>query len=92
MENATPAANLFAGILPSNDAILPWEKEWVGMPEFVQNDLEPKFSLRVNFETEADMYAFAKLVEQKITFKTQSIWFPKVDRVKVIDKGWVDKK
>lgn len=86
-----PAGNLFADIMPQNDAVAPWEKEWVGMPEFIQNDLEAKFSVRVNFETETDMYEFAKLVNQKITFKTQSIWFPKVERVVAIDKLWVDK-
>lgn len=89
MEDQQPA-NLFADILPSTDAVLPWEKEWVGMPEFVQEDLLPKFSVKVNFETEADMYAFAKLVNQKITFKTQSIWFPKADIATAADKLWVD--
>lgn len=82
--------NLFADIFPTNDAELAWQKEWKNMPEFVQNDMEPKFSVLVNFETEEALYAFAKLVDQKITFKTQSIWYPKVDAVKVINKMWVN--
>lgn len=83
--------NLFSGILPEQNTEQPWEKEWKNMPEFIQNDKEAKFSVLVNFETEEALYDFARLVEQKITFKTQSIWFPKVDPVKAIDKIYIDK-
>ena len=93
-QTTPPACNLFGDLLPNlaeeNKGELAWQKEWKGMPEFIQNDQEPKFSVRVNFETEDDLYAFAKLVDQKITFRTQSIWYPKVDAVKVINKMWVN--
>jgi len=50
--------------------------EWVGMPEFVQNKKEPYKTLIVRFETEKDYNDFAKLIEQKLTPKTKSIWHP----------------
>lgn len=56
----------------TNDA----EKEWVGMPEFVQKKQEPYKSLTIRFETEADYQDFAKIIGQKLTPKTKSIWHP----------------
>jgi hypothetical protein len=57
-----------------------WKKEWQNMPEFVQEDLEPFKSLKVNFECESDLQEFAKLLDQNITLKTLSLWFPKYSR------------
>ena len=50
--------------------------EWVGMPEFVQEKKEPYKELIVRFETEQDYQDFQKAIEQRLTFKTKSIWFP----------------
>jgi len=50
--------------------------DWVGMPEFVQDKKEPYKTLIVRFETEQDYNNFAKLIEQKLTPKTKSIWHP----------------
>lgn len=82
--------DLFGGLLqqPEEEA---WREHWKGMPEFKQLDAEPWKSVVVHFETEKDMLDFAKLMDQRITFKTPSIWFPKVDRVAAIDKLWIDK-
>lgn len=66
-----------------------WEDMWTGMPEFVQNNLEPWKQIIINFENEHDMLEFAKLVNQKITPRTQSIWYPAITPEKVIDKKWV---
>jgi len=57
-------------------AIVTIEKEWVGMPEFVQNKQEPFSKITVRFETEADLQNFAELIGQKLTAKTKSIWHP----------------
>jgi hypothetical protein len=54
-----------------------WEEHWEGMPEFIQEDLTPEKSIFVHFENYEDMKKFSKLVDQKITAKTQSIWYPK---------------
>lgn len=50
--------------------------DWAGMPEFVQDKKEPYKTLIVRFETEQDYNDFAKLIEQKLTPKTKSIWHP----------------
>mgnify|MGYP003351411286 CR=1 FL=1 len=50
--------------------------EWVGMPEFVQEKKDPFKELIVRFETEQDYQDFQKVIEQRLTFKTKSIWFP----------------
>ena len=38
--------------------------------------LEP---LHVNFRNEEDYLAFAKLIDQALTDKSKSIWYPKLD-------------
>lgn len=53
-----------------------WEEHWVGMPEFEQEDNNAYKELRVKFETKEDYEKFEKLVGQKLTKKTKSIWFP----------------
>ena len=49
--------------------------EWKNMPEFVQ---EKKNEIRivVRFRNEEDLNTFAKLIDQKLTLKTKSIWYP----------------
>jgi hypothetical protein len=65
-----------------------WKKEWVGMPEFVQEKQEPYSQIIVRFNSEEDLQDFAKLIGQKLTNKTKSIWHPKY--VKRIRGRWVD--
>lgn len=50
--------------------------EWKDMPEFVQEDLTPFHAINVRFRNAEDMEEFAKLVDQKITKKTKTIWVP----------------
>lgn len=54
----------------------PWREEWQGMPEYVQKNLLPEYSVRVNFISIEDLQKFAELIGQPITSKTKSIWFP----------------
>ena len=54
-----------------------WQKEWQGMPEFVQENLKPLKTIYVHFEDKKDIEAFSKLVGQQITEHTQYIWYPK---------------
>jgi len=56
----------------SNDAYAEWE----GMPEFNQEDLMLSRQLTIRFKSQEDINAFAKLIGQKITDKTKSIWYP----------------
>ena len=67
-----------------------WEKEWKGMPEFVQEDKTSVKSIHVHFASYEDMEEFAKLIGQVISKKTRSIWFPKADIGHIADKRYVD--
>ena len=66
------------------------EKEWKGMPEFNQKDLTPYRTIIVHFKTREDMSAFAKLINQRITPRTQSLWYPEVTIETYADKRYVD--
>ena len=66
-----------------------WEQHWKGMPEFCQNDLDPIKQLIVSFSSLSDLEKFAKLVNQRITFNTKSIWFPCVEATQQINKRYV---
>ena len=67
-----------------------WEDDWEGMPEFVQDDLAPFKELNIKFRDRSDMESFMKLVEQKFTMKTKSIWYPKLEIKKVAHLRYID--
>lgn len=67
-------------------------QEWEGMPEFTQRDLAPWNSVLVHFESRADMDAFAELIEQPLTEKTQSVWYPKAEILRMVDKRYADEE
>ncbi len=56
------------------------ENEWEGMPEFIQEKKEAYSKIIVRFENEDDLQEFAKMIGQKLTNKTKSIWHPKLVR------------
>jgi hypothetical protein len=53
-----------------------WEKEWQGMPEYVQGKIKPYAVVVVRFETQDDLEDFSVMIGQKLTKKTKSIWHP----------------
>ena len=59
-----------------------YQIEWEGMPEFVQEPQKPFAKIIVRFDTEQDLQDFAKLIGQKLTPKTKSIWHPQLIRGK----------
>lgn len=67
-----------------------WEVEWIDMPEFKQEDLSSYKKLVVHFKNDEDIATFAKLVNQKITFNTPSIWFPELKIRRITDKVYID--
>jgi hypothetical protein len=67
-----------------------YKDEWQGMPEFVQEDLQPFQSIIVHFEKREDLDEFSKLVDQKLTYKTRSIWYPKAEIGTIADKRYID--
>lgn len=56
-----------------------WEKHWVDMPEYKQEDNPPYKRLTISFRTEDDYYAFAIQIGQNLTEKSKSIWYPKLE-------------
>jgi len=64
--------------------------EWEGMPEFDNEDLTPYKQIRVSFRNDEDIKAFSKLIKQKITEKTKSVWHPKMEINPVKHKKYSD--
>jgi len=51
------------------------EKEWVGMPEYIQERTE-HHCIKVSFVSKEDMVRFSRLIGQEITLKTKIIYYP----------------
>ena len=68
------------------------EKEWKEMPEFIQDNQQPIKQLIISFKNWDDYKVFAKIIEQPLTAKTQSVWFPKAEIETYADKCYVDEK
>lgn len=69
-----------------------WREEWKEMPEYNMADKEPYQKIIINFETEHDVKEFAKLIEQKLTYKTISTWFPKKERMNRLQYKYMDEE
>ena len=67
-----------------------YENEWKGMPEFVQENLEPYKTIYVHFESRDDMEAFARLIGQSIGLNTRSIWYPEAEIGHFADRRYID--
>lgn len=67
-----------------------WQEHWVGMCEFEQEDNPPFKKIFVSFRTEEDYNEFAKLVDQNLTDKTKSIWYPKLNADDNMLKRWIE--
>ena len=67
-----------------------WKKYWKGMPEFTQEDNPPYKRIIVSFRTKEDYEEFAKLIDQKLTEKTKSIWHPHLDRTENSLLRWIE--
>lgn len=58
-----------------------WEQEWEDMPEFIQEDKEPLQKIVLNFEFYEDVKEFGILIGQNVSPRTNSLWFPKQERI-----------
>jgi hypothetical protein len=72
------------------DSTNPIFDEWKNMPEFVQEKQKPYAKIIVRFETKEDLEEFSKLIKQKLTQKTKSIWHPELQRGIHSAKRYVD--
>lgn len=62
------------------------DNQWTGMPEFENTNKLGIQRIVINFETYDDVQNFAQLINQSITEKTRAIWYPKVEKEKMINK------
>jgi len=69
-----------------------WEKYWVGMPEFQQEENPPFKRLVISFRTEDDYKEFAKVIGQNLTDKSKSIWYPKLEIEDNSLCRWIDEQ
>lgn len=67
----------------------PVEEEWRGMPEYNSTDQSGIHKITVHFESVADMMEFSKCIDQPLTAKSNSIWFPKRTHHDHLMEGYV---
>lgn len=67
-------ASLFA--MPGDGREVDANDEWRGMPEYTNEDQQAFQRIILHFRNQADVDAFAKLIEQKISSATKYLWFP----------------
>jgi ParB-like chromosome segregation protein Spo0J len=60
------------------------QNAWQGMPDFSQPDGGPFRTLKVHFKDQTAVNAFAKLIGQKLTDRTKSVWHPQVAKVAAV--------
>lgn len=65
-----------------------WHEYWQGMPEFSQEDLMPDSRLIINFATNQDRKAFARLIGQRISRRTRSTWYPEAKIESFLGKAY----
>lgn len=65
-----------------------WTEQWVGMPDFQQDELMPWKSLTVHFRNREDRTAFSNRIEQRITDDTKPLWYPAAIPGKYSDKRY----
>lgn len=71
------------------------DKLWVGMPEFEQKDNPPFKTIYVHFRNKEDFDEFRNKykkfdVEQTISDKTKSMWYPHLDKDENSLKRWFE--
>jgi hypothetical protein len=65
-----------------------YEKEWIGMPEFIMNPEIPIKTIKLSFKTEEDMAKFSELIGQDVKMSQENYWFPKLNRCAVSEKKY----
>jgi ParB-like chromosome segregation protein Spo0J len=62
--------------------------EWRGMPEFDQQDKTAARQIVMNFRSDDDAQKFGELIGQNVTDKTRSLWYPKAEIERLMDKRY----
>jgi hypothetical protein len=82
------AANLRV-MLQSDEPIDPMA-EWVGMPEFEQEDQLGAQTIKIHFQSLDDRDLFSKVIDQPVTDKTKYIWYPELEKKSAISEPFTD--
>ena len=76
-----------------DDALTDWEREWIGMPEYLMGNTEPAQKISVLFASHEDVLRFAELLGIKVTPRTDTMWFPdEREYLTPTHLRWVDEK
>lgn len=77
-------------ILPMTDSntVLDPLAEWEDMPEYSQEDLMAFKTVYVHFRNEQDFIDFQNFINQQMTDKTKSIWYPKQENMDTESKRY----
>lgn len=91
-ESPEDPSNDLSAFLDGEDEVITehWRDHWKGMPEFVQEEKKPYKKINVCFQTKEDFDAFRKLLNQPMTDKTKTIWYPPFDREKNSLFAWIE--
>lgn len=77
-------------LFEDQDDFFSCQKEWQDMPEYAMEDLTPFRSIKVSFRNEEDVKKFEELMQQVITPKQKTIWFPFLETRKRSHLRYVD--
>lgn len=69
-----------------------WKDSWKNMPEFKSENLNPEFTILVHFRNAEDIKKFSELLEQDVYSTTKSIWYPKNEITRYMNKRYIDEK
>ena len=64
--------------------------DWDDMPEFVQEENEAFAKITVRLRSQEDLDKFIELMDQNITPKTKSIWYPALTASDASLSRWID--
>ena len=67
-----------------------WEDQWNGMPEYKMGNTEPAQKITISFKSFDDVKEFGRLIGQRVTPQTDSLWFPKQDWIPPKTMRYVD--
>lgn len=62
--------------------------EWETMPDYNQDDKTPQSTIYVHFMNDNDREDFAKLINQNITQKTKTLWYPPQETMDTKNKAY----
>ena len=69
-----------------------WQREWVGLPEYVQLTQEPYALIHVRFATAEDLAEFGRLIGQRVQRTTKAIWYPEIVKGIHSHHEWVNEQ